>query len=73
MTPASSLTAVSAGISPPAQSALPFALGTTAATVAAAAGGTARSWSSSDPATHQQIKKNKKIKKNPRANDLPTR
>jgi hypothetical protein len=49
--------AVSAGISPPAQRALPFALGTTAAVVAAAAGETTTSWSSSDPKTHQQIKK----------------
>jgi hypothetical protein len=42
---------VSAGISPPALRALPFALGTTA-------GGTTTSWPSSDPATYQQIKKN---------------
>jgi hypothetical protein len=55
--PASSLTAVSAGISPPALRALPFALGTKAAATVATAGGTTISWPSSDPATYQQIKK----------------
>jgi hypothetical protein len=48
---------VSAGISPPALRAPPFAFGTTAAAVVAAAGGTTTSWPSSDPATYQQIKK----------------
>jgi hypothetical protein len=57
---------VSAGISPLALRELPFALGTTAAAVVAAAGGTTTSLPSSDPATYQQIKKN-------RANNLPTR
>jgi hypothetical protein len=58
---------VSAGISPPALRALPFALGTTAAAAVATAGGTTTSWLSSDPVTYQQINK-----KN-RANVLPTR
>jgi hypothetical protein len=52
-----SLTAVSAGISPLALRALPFALGTTAAATVATAGKTTTSWPSSDPATYQQIKK----------------
>jgi hypothetical protein len=56
--PASSLTAVSAKISPPALRALPFAPGTTADTVVAIAGGTTTSCPSPDPATYQQLKKN---------------
>jgi hypothetical protein len=52
---------VSAGISPPALRALPFALGTTAAAAVATAGGTTTSWPSPDPATYQQIKKKHKI------------
>jgi hypothetical protein len=55
--PASSLTVVSVGISPPALRALPFALGTKAAAAVITAGGTTISWPSSDPATYQQIKK----------------
>jgi hypothetical protein len=50
---------VSAGISPPALRALPFALGTTAATAVATAGGTTTSWPSFDPTTYQQIKNKK--------------
>jgi hypothetical protein len=50
---------VSAGISPPALRALPFALGTTAAAAVATAGGTTTSWLSSDPVTYQQINKKK--------------
>jgi hypothetical protein len=57
-TPASSLTAASADISPPALSAPPFAFGTTAAAVVAAAGATIASGPSFDPATYQRIKKN---------------
>jgi hypothetical protein len=55
--PTSSLTAASADISPPALRAPPFAFGTTAAAVVAAAGATIASWPSSDPATYQRIKK----------------
>jgi hypothetical protein len=74
--PASSLTAAKADASPPALRAPPFAFGTTAAVVVAAAGATIASWPSSDPTTYRRINYIYiliKQKKQSEANDLPTR
>jgi hypothetical protein len=56
--PASSLTAVTAEISPPALRALPFTPGTAADTVVATTGETTASCPSPDPAAYHQFKKN---------------
>jgi hypothetical protein len=53
--PASSMTTARADTSPPALRAPPFAFGTAAAAVVAAAGATIAIWPSPDPATYQRI------------------